>query len=159
MPTTEVGLAKLSRPRAGKALARDRLFASLDSRRAHAVVWIAAQPGAGKTTLLATYLEARKVPGLWYQVDAGDADPASFFYHLALAERTLARGKARTPQLPLLTAEFLRDVPGFARRFFRELYQRMGPKSALVLDNLHEVPDDSPLHRVLATAFEERPDG
>lgn len=159
MPTVEVGLAKLSRPRAGKALPRERLFAALDRLRPGAVVWIAAQPGAGKTTLLASYLEARRIACLWYQVDAGDTDPASFFYHLVLAEQSLARGKGRTPPLPLLTAEYLMDVPGFARRFFRELYQRMGSRSALVLDNLHELPDDSPMHRVLATAFEEMPEG
>ena len=33
---------------------------------------------AGKTTLVATYLEARAIPSLWLQLDAGDADPATF---------------------------------------------------------------------------------
>jgi ATP/maltotriose-dependent transcriptional regulator MalT/DNA-binding SARP family transcriptional activator len=154
----EIPLAKLSRPRVGKVVPRKRLFSSLDALRQKPVVWIAAHPGAGKTTLLASFLEARKVSSLWYQVDSGDADPASFFYHLGLAARSLGRAKAAAP-MPLLTPEFLGDVAAFSRRFFRELYQRMGVKSALVLDNLHEAPEDSPLHRVLAAAFEEVPEG
>jgi ATP/maltotriose-dependent transcriptional regulator MalT len=76
VPEAEVRLAKLSRPRVGNVLARERLFASIDRLRDKPVVWIAAEPGAGKTTLLASYLDARKVPGLWYQVDGGDTDPS-----------------------------------------------------------------------------------
>lgn len=159
MAATAMRLAKLSRPRVGKVLPRPRLFAALDEMRHRPVVWIAAQPGAGKTSLLASFLEARKLAGLWYQVDAGDSDPASFFYHLGVAANTLARGKAHGAALPLLTAEFLPDIPGFARRYFRALYERMGVKSALVLDNLQEAPDSSPLHRLLAIAFEELPEG
>ena len=33
---------------------------------------------AGKTPLVATYLDARAIPSLWLQLDAGDADPATF---------------------------------------------------------------------------------
>lgn len=157
----EVQLAKLSRPRVRNALPRERLFASLDRLRERPVVWIAAEPGAGKTTLLSSYLEARKVPFIWYHVDVGDADPASFFYHLGLAAQSLKKRKgAADKPLPLLTPDQGADLSGFSRRYFRELYARMGPGSALVLDNLHEAPeDDNPLHRVLATAFEEAPDG
>jgi DNA-binding SARP family transcriptional activator len=151
MAATAVMLAKLTRPRVGQAVTRDRLFAAIDRLRDRPVVWIAAQPGAGKTTLLASFLKARKLKELWYQVDAGDADPASFFYHLGLA--------AKGQHLPLLTAEYLADIPGFARRFFRELYQRMGTKSALVFDNLQEAPEESPFHKILAVAFDELPEG
>jgi LuxR family maltose regulon positive regulatory protein len=162
MAATAVALAKLSRPRLGKVLARQRLFDTLDRMRESPVVWVAAQPGAGKTTLLASYLEARKLSCIWYQVDAGDADPASFFYHLGLAAQNIKRkgGKAASQApLPLFTPEYRADLPGFSRRYFRELYARMGPGSAIVLDNLHEIAEDMPLHRVLIVAFEEVPDG
>ena len=46
----------------------------------------------GKTTLVASLLEARERPGIWYQVDAGDADPASFVYHLRLAAMEAGAG-------------------------------------------------------------------
>jgi ATP/maltotriose-dependent transcriptional regulator MalT/DNA-binding SARP family transcriptional activator len=159
VPATEVRLAKLSRPRSGGAIARERLFAGLDRLRERPVVWVAAQPGAGKTTLLASYLEARRVPCLWYQVDAGDRDCASFFYHLGVAAGALKSGKRAAAPLPLLTAECLADLAGFSRRFFRDLYARMGRGSVLVLDNLHEIDADTATHRVLATAIEEIPEG
>lgn len=158
MPDAEVRLAKLSRPRVGSALARERLFASLGRLRERPVVWIAAQPGAGKTTLLSSYVEARKVPSIWYQVDGGDSDPASFFYHLGIAAQSLKRARREAPALPLLAPEHRADLPAFARRYFRDLYARMGRGSALVLDNLHQVEETQPLHRVLATAFEEVPE-
>ena len=159
MPAGELQLAKLSRPKIGGALARERLFASLDRLRDRPVVWIAAQPGAGKTTLLASYLEARRIPSIWYQVDGGDDDPASFFHYLGLAAGALKRGKRAAAPLPAFAAEHRADLPGFARHYFRALYARMGRGAALVLDNLHEVGDDRALHRALAAAFEEVPDG
>ena len=159
MPVAEVGLAKLSRPRLGRALARERLCARLARLRERPVVWVAAQPGAGKTTLLASYLDARRVPSIWYHVDGGDDDPASFFYHLGLAAQDLKKRKGADAPLPVLAPEHRPDLPGFARRYFRALYSRMGRGSALVLDNLHEVSDDRPLHHVLAAAFEEIPEG
>jgi ATP/maltotriose-dependent transcriptional regulator MalT/DNA-binding SARP family transcriptional activator len=155
MPEGEIRLAKLSRPRVGKALARERLFSCLDRARERPVVWVAAQPGAGKTTLLASYLDARRIPSIWYQVDAGDDDPASFFHYLALAATDLKRRKA--PPLPAFTNAHRADVSGFSRLFFRVLYQHLGRKGALVLDNLHEVGEDRVLHRALATAFDELP--
>ncbi len=159
MPVTEVRLAKLSRPRVGNVLPRERLFASLDRLRERPVVWIAAQPGAGKTTLLASYLDARRLPCIWYQVDAGDGDPASFFYHLGVAAQALKRGRRDAAPLPLLTSEHRADLAGFSRNYFRDLYARMGRGSALVLDNLHEVTEGLALHQVLATAFDEVPEG
>ncbi|MBI1398363.1 MAG: hypothetical protein GC151_20505, partial [Betaproteobacteria bacterium] len=83
-------LAKLTRPKLHDVIARERLFHVLDdSSRTRPVTWIESPPGAGKTTLVASYLEARSRPGIWFQVDPGDNDPATFFYYLGLAERIL----------------------------------------------------------------------
>lgn len=152
-------LAKLGRPRLFEALARERLFALLDKNRERPVVWIAAPPGAGKTTLIASYLESRKMTGIWYQVDAGDADPATFFYYLGLAEKSIAGRHRDRTALPLLTPEYLQDIPGFARRYFRELFLRLGNAATLVLDNFQEAPDEAPLHDAILAALEEVPDG
>jgi adenylylsulfate kinase-like enzyme len=86
-----VSLAKTTRPSLTGILPRDRLFAALDAARSKSVIWLTGPPGCGKTTLAASYLERTKLPSLWYQIDEGDADVASFFYYLGLAAGELRR--------------------------------------------------------------------
>jgi LuxR family transcriptional regulator, maltose regulon positive regulatory protein len=69
--------AKISRPRLRKVYARARLFQRLDELRSCPAIWIEGLAGSGKTTLIASYLDARELPCLWYQVDERDADIAS----------------------------------------------------------------------------------
>ena len=78
-----MALAKTTRPTLAATVARPRLFHLLDRARRRPVTWVGGPPGAGKTTLVASYLRARKVRTLWYQLDEGDADVATFFYYLA----------------------------------------------------------------------------
>jgi LuxR family maltose regulon positive regulatory protein len=152
----EPPIAKLARPRLHGAVARGRLFARLDdTRESRAAICVVGPPGAGKTTLIASWLSARKLQGIWYQVDPGDADLATFFHYLGQA--ALAFSKSRQRPLPALTAEYLGDIPGFARRFFRELFSRLPVPAALVLDNYQEVAPDQVLHRVVTQAVEELP--
>lgn len=156
MARKQVALAKISRPRSHDVLSRARLHGALDKACARPVVWLSAQPGAGKTTLVASYLEARKRGGIWYQVDTSDADPASFIYHLRIASDAV--GQTPDP-LPLLTPEYLQDLNGFARRFFRELYLALGLDTTLVLDNFQEVPEDTAFHRIVAEGMAHVPPG
>jgi ATP/maltotriose-dependent transcriptional regulator MalT/DNA-binding SARP family transcriptional activator len=149
------GIAKVTRPRLYRTLARERLFQRLADLRSSKAIWITAPPGAGKTTLTSSYLELRKLPALWYQVDSGDSDPASFFYYLAVAIHSIDGGE----QFPLLTPEYLPDVSGFTRRFFRQLYSSLQRESVLVFDNYHLVPAASMLHTIMRDAIEEVPDG
>jgi len=158
VPRGTAPLAKLSRPRVFGAIARERLFALLDDRLRQPALWIAGPPGAGKTTLVASYLEQRKRHALWYQVDLGDVDIATFFHYLGVAGDELGGHRAKRP-LPALTPEYLPDLPGFARRFFRELFGRTPRPSLLVLDNYQEVPPEAPLHGVMAIALAELPEG
>jgi len=158
MPEVPAGLAKLTRPRLHHAVARERLFAKLEACRAFCrAVCVVGPPGAGKTTLVASWGDARGERGIWFQVDAGDADPATFFYYLGEAVRPFLR-KGRRP-LPALTPEYLQDVRGFARRFFRALFGLLPPGGSLVLDNYQEVPADAPFHRLISDAVAEVVDG
>jgi LuxR family maltose regulon positive regulatory protein len=156
MQTAAEGLAKLTRPRLYGTVPRTRLFGEIDRRRVRPVLWICAPPGAGKTTLVASYLEARELHGIWYQADSGDGDVATFFYYLGLGAQRAAP-KEKKP-LPLLTPEFLGDIPNFARRYFRDLYSRLPGGAVLVLDNYQEVPANSQFHHVVAEALLEIPD-
>lgn len=153
-----ISLAKLTRPRLFRTLPRERLFQRLDEARQHRTVWIASSPGSGKTTLVSSYLETRKLNAVWYQIDSGDADPASFFYYLSMAVGSLTR-TAHLPHLPLLAPEYLSDLPGFTRRFFRELFHSLPRPGALVFDNYHAVPSTSVLHGIMRDAVEETPEG
>jgi len=93
----------------------------------------------------------RKLPGIWYQVDSDDADLATFFYYLGHAAVPFTR--KRQQPLPALTPEYLHDIPGFTRRFFRELFSRLPNPSMLVLDNLQEVAPDHSFHEVISEAI------
>ena len=80
--------AKLTRPRLRGAVARERLFRVLDAAREHKpVICVVGPPGSGKTTLVSSWLDAAGSAGIWFQVDAGDTDLATFFYFLGEAAR------------------------------------------------------------------------
>lgn len=150
-------LAKLSRPRLFRVTPRERLFRLLDEKREHPVIWIAGPPGAGKSALVASYLESRKPPGIWFQVDAGDSDPATLFYYLGLAAQRVARGRGAA--LPLFKPEYQRDLGGFTRRFFREFFARLPVGAVLVFDNFQDARVTVELRQLLAEAMGEIPAG
>ena len=75
-------LAKLTRPKLYDALARPRLFSLLDEAAKRPIVWLCAPPGAGKSTLVASWLDARDLKHIWYQVDVGDSDSATFVHYM-----------------------------------------------------------------------------
>lgn len=113
--------AKITRPVPGENLPRTRLFHLIDQRGKRVqLLWICGPPGCGKTTLVSTYIEARKIPALWYRVDEGDDDPASFFYYLGLAGKRAVPRK-RKP-LPLLTPEYMPGIQEFTRLFLKTCF-------------------------------------
>jgi DNA-binding SARP family transcriptional activator len=129
-------LAKLTRPRLFNISPRERLFRLLDELREHPALWITGAPGEGKSALVASYLDARRLNAIWYNVDAGDRDPATFFYYLGLA--AAQSGGPNAPTLPLFTDEYRRDLGGFARRWFREFFARLPAGTVVVFDGVHE---------------------
>jgi DNA-binding SARP family transcriptional activator len=149
-------LAKLTRPRLHKVVARERLFARLDEVLQRPLTWVAGPPGAGKTSLLASYADARRRKGAWYQVDAGDADPGTFFHYLGEAVPAPKKG---APPLPLLGSQHSRDLPGFARIYFRALFARLKAPALLVFDNWHELPLEAPVQALIEVAVKELPEG
>ncbi|MDI3466536.1 MAG: Transcriptional activator of maltose regulon, MalT [Nitrospira sp.] len=158
MPRRAAALAKLTPPRLYAITRRERLFTLLKEQcRRHPLIWIVGPPGAGKTSLVASYLAAHKQRTLWYHMDSGDADLSTFFHYLAQgAQAAAGRRKLR---LPALTPEFMADVPGFTRRFMRELWSKVPLPAVLVLDNYQELSIEALLHKILPIALAEFPAG
>src|SRR5262245_38007746 len=147
--------AKTTRPSSAGVFARRRLFRLLD--RSQPLVWISAPAGTGKTTLAASYLAARRLGGLWYQLDESDTDVAAFFYYLGRAARRAAPSVRRP--LPLMKPAYRVTLTAFSRRYFQELYGRLRRPFVLVLDDYHKLPEHCVLHDVLRDAVDALPRG
>jgi len=154
---TSAATAKITRPRLSGIFQRDRIFSLLDAGSSKPVIWVAAPAGSGKTTLVASYLDARKLPCLWYQLDQGDGDLAGFFHYLGLA------GKKAAPRFkkpfPHLTPEYLLGIPVFTRRFFETLFQRLPNNCVVVFDDYQGAPEGTGFHEMMVHALDVVPRG
>ena len=156
--STLAPLAKITRPRLAAVYQRSRLFDLINTaREQHIATVISGPPGAGKTTLISSYIAFRNLRCIWYQVDQGDEDVATFFHYLGRAA-AIHRAPDAAP-LPNLTPEFVFGVASFSRGYFRELYAGLESPFVLVLDNYQEVADTSLLHEIVCDACEEMPEG
>jgi len=135
--------AKTTRPVIGSSVRREALFTRLDGMPGRTVAWIFGPPGSGKSTLAASYVEARNLQCVWYQIDPDDADVATFFHYLQHAARRLDAHRGR--ELPQFSAHQSTDTAAFARKFFRALFARARAPAVVVFDNLPEVGPDSQL--------------
>ena len=150
-------LAKITPPACHELMARPRLSCFLARNGQPCITWIVGPPGAGKTSLAVSYLPQRKGARLWFQVDAGDRDPAAFFAGLGEA---LRRGSRRVkPGLLAFGPEYSQDLLTYARRFFEGFYQRLAPGSVLVLDNYQDIPAAAPVHDMLREGLSFLPPG
>ena len=141
--------AKLTRPTASGLIQRERLFARLDRSLQSKVVWISGPGGAGKTSLVSSFIEARGLDCIWYQVDASDADLASFVHYLRLAARDYP-GEL----LPAFTAAHFVELEAFARRFFEAFFGRFAKPLVIVFDNYQDVPADSRFHDLVVALLD-----
>jgi ATP/maltotriose-dependent transcriptional regulator MalT len=148
--------AKVLCPDNGGAIPRERLFHALDERSQSPITWLHAPAGSGKTTLLSTYLRARQVPVLWYDVDAGDADASSVFHYTRLAAQALLGAEVELP-VPRPGSPDAQRV--FVRRFFEGLFRQLPHGTHLVFDNYQDAasePAHNDMFRELCSAITPR---
>ncbi len=149
--------AKVTRPVLADVLRRERLFKQIDSYRSRPITWVAGPAGSGKTVLVSSYLENRKLPCLWYRIDQGDNDPATFFYYLGQAAK-IAVPRKRKP-LPLLAPEYLPGLEEFTFRYFEDLFNRLKSPFYIVFDDYQELSESSLLHSVIRNGLTRLPQG
>jgi LuxR family maltose regulon positive regulatory protein len=157
MEGRSVAFAKTTRPQLGAIIARERLFQRMNGTPGHRLVWICGPPGAGKTSLAASFVESRQRRCLWYEIDADDADVATFFHYFCHAAMRL--DGARIGALPAYAPEFASRLPSFARRFFRQALSAAKSPLAVVLDGVGPLPEGSDLLLVLEAAVSQVPSG
>lgn len=154
MNVLKTALSKISPVSIGNVLERDRLFALFGGEWPATAYWISGPGGSGKTTLVASYLKKANIPNTWYQVDALDADPATFFYYFSQSLEILSD----TPEpLPLFAPEYLPDIDTFALRYFEQAFHCLPPNTWIIIDNFQDAPDDSALDSILALAVRRVP--
>lgn len=129
----------------------------LDKGRGSPVICITSPPGSGKTTLIASYLEARKLPCLWYRIDEGDADIATFFHYMGIGAKKLAARKGKT--LPSFTPEYTQRISVFSKRYFENLFSNVKTPFLIVFDNYQNVHLNSEFHEMISHGLAEIPTG
>jgi len=100
------------------------------------VTAVIAPPGFGKTTFVSSYIESLSNISLWYCVDEGDADLASFFHYFSqgIIDITMPRGIP----IPHYQATDALNIKEFSRRYFSCLYQRLEQPFFIIFDDFHE---------------------
>lgn len=116
-------------------------------------LWLCGNSGAGKTTLTTTYLDARAVPCLWYNVDETDSDPGVHFHYLSEAARDHS-----ALDVPRFDVASTHDLPAFSRTYFRALYSALPERTHVVFDNVTAGMAVETIERILRIAIDELPD-
>lgn len=150
-------LVKITHPKTSGIYPRKRLFRLIDKYRESPVVWISAPAGSGKTTLASSYLSERGLNSIWYRVDEGDRDIATFFYYMGLAAKKAASHTKKS--LPLLTPEYLQGIPAFTLRYFEELFGCLKPPFVIVLDNYQHIQNHPLINEVVSSGLDIIPEG
>ena len=111
---------KLSMPDVSAIPPRLRLIQLLDQIKQR-IIFVSAPGGSGKITFVASYLEAYKLPGIWYSMDSLDSDAATFLHYIGIAAQTIRPGFS--PDLPTMTPEYLqRGIKSFTKKYCESFY-------------------------------------
>ena len=145
--------AKISAPRIGRLVNRVRVRAALDEAIEPAICWITGPAGTGKTTAIAEYLQTKQNHSVWYRVDKGDEDVATFFNYLT---QCIKKKNKSVTGMAKFRAEYINRPVDFARNFFRAWFANLPSDCFVVFDDVHAA-EQKVFHEVLAAALHELP--
>lgn len=139
--------SKLHQPRlyAG-VLPRPQLIQRLDLETAYKVTLLSAPAGAGKTTLLSIWLEQHAHCVAWVSLDEMDSHLSSFATYVAAALGTE-----------------IDETPGelgsarYCAHYLLNVMEATPEIQLLVLDDYHEIADDSPVHQTMSVIIDNLP--
>ena len=127
---------KFRRPVLHHYVPRTAILEQLASSSNKPATAVLAPPGYGKTTLISNYTESFQGTSIWYSIDDGDADLASFFHHFSHAiQSATTKGCKSLPNYQVTDGI---NTKAFARQFFSCAYQRLKCPFIIVFDDIHE---------------------
>jgi len=148
--------AKISQPKISGIFPRTHLFNQLNAHQQQLAVWLSGPPGSGKTSLVSSYFDTQDTKMVWYQMDEGDADIATFFSYLGQSiKKSTPRKRGH---IPVVTPEFEQKITAFSRHFFRTVFSRFSTDFVFVFDNVQDIGEQTELHPLLVIALDELPD-
>lgn len=151
--------SKLSSPKAvarvKRPLHRKRLYERLDATPERAIAWLIAAGGYGKTTLALNYARARGWSTLYLPIPHAGLSVGEFFY--ALREQARAVLGRSAEALPVLNPEYAAAPEVFARRFTTVLLEQIAGPAVLLIDDLHHLEPEDPLHGIIGHLAEAVP--
>ncbi|WP_435103300.1 BTAD domain-containing putative transcriptional regulator [Arhodomonas sp. AD133] len=126
---------------------RPRLFADLDAVGGGTIVWLVAAGGYGKTTLALTYAHHRALRLIHFTGMHSGVTVGEFFH--GLRARAMETMGALAERLPVLNPEYTATPDVFARRFAEEMAAILPREALVMVDDVHRLPADHPLHPLL----------
>ncbi len=129
-----MAVAKITPPVFPRSVPRARLFDWIDRSTSARILWVHGPAGSGKTALAAGYVEAHRLPTVWYSIDERDIDSESFARDFVRAVRRAA-GREKNPSS--FPSERQLQKPDALKALYAELTT---PAALLVYDNVHMLP-------------------
>jgi LuxR family transcriptional regulator, maltose regulon positive regulatory protein len=157
---TPSSLSKISPPHFPHVLKRTRLLELLNQNRDKKLILILGQAAQGKSTLAVSWVDSATEPVAWVNLDREEADPVNLFYLLVLSLRRAlpAIDFSHMLSYPSMVLGPREEIPLY-RDWVQPLYALLPKPVRLVLDNLDQVPSESPAYRFLPVLLDEAPPG
>lgn len=129
------------------SITRSRLHQALDTKVPGHIVLLIAAGGYGKTTLALDYLSERPTGYIYLPIPMVNSGVGEWFYRLR--QRALDNQGDTALTLPVLTPEYAASVERFAELFTHQWLQLMPVGMPLFIDDLHRLPEQHPVQRLV----------